>query len=135
MTDRRNARIRGVHQEVLMAARTLRHAMTPAEHVLWTGLRRYGAGARFRRQHPVGPFILDFCCPALRLAIELDGSVHDDPAHARHDAARTEWLAARGYRVQRFRNDEVLGDAAGVLARVAALVALLQQEGPRHGDE
>jgi very-short-patch-repair endonuclease len=109
--------------------------MTRAERVLWTGLRRYGAGGRFRRQHPVGPFVLDFCCPALRLVIELDGAVHDDPAQARRDAARTAWLQAQGYRVHRFRNEEVMDDRRDVLTRIAALVGALQREGKGNGAE
>ena len=128
MTDGKRYRIRGVHQELQQAARTLRSDMTPAEQVLWAGLRRLGTGARFRRQHPFGPFILDFCCPALHLIIELDGGLHDDPDQRRHDAARTEWLAAQGYRVYRFQNGEVLSDPRAVLASIAALVDSAEQD-------
>ena len=135
MPDAPAPRIRGVHQEVQQAARTLRRDMTRAERVLWTGLRRYGAGGRFRRQHPVGPFVLDFCCPALRLVIEVDGAVHDDPAQAQRDAARTAWLQAQGYRIHRFRNDEVMHDMQHVLAQIAALVVTLQPERKGSGAE
>ena len=92
-------RIRGVHQGIQEAARTLRREMTPAERLLWMGLRQQGSSSRFRRQHPLGPFILDFCCPALRLVIELDGAVHDDPAQMRRDVARA--ASARGARLPR----------------------------------
>lgn len=129
MPDNEVHRIRGVHREVQQAARTLRAEMTPAERVLWACLRRLGAGARFRRQHPVGAFILDFCCPALRLVIELDGGMHDDPEQRLYDAACTAWLQAYGYRVYRFRNDDVLKDPRDVLAQIAASVAIAQQEG------
>jgi very-short-patch-repair endonuclease len=135
MPELPTSRIRGVHQEVQQAAETLRRDMTRAERLLWMGLRRYGAGGRFRRQHPVGPFILDFCCPALRLVIELDGAVHDDPARTRRDVARTAWLQAQGYRVHRFRNEEVMRDGQHVLECIAALVGTLQREGKGNGTE
>ncbi|HEY8742581.1 MAG TPA: endonuclease domain-containing protein [Chloroflexota bacterium] len=136
MPDYRVHRIRGVHQEVQQAARTLRAEMTPAERALWAGLRRLGAAARFRRQHPLGPFILDFCCPALCLVVELDGGGHDDPEQRSHDADRTARLEAYGYRVYRFQNDEVLGDRRNVLARIAEAVMTVQREGQHsNGDE
>jgi very-short-patch-repair endonuclease len=91
--------------------------MTPAEQRLWQALqgRRLG-GLRFRRQHPVGPFILDFYCPACRLVIEVDGGVHD--GQVEYDEARTQQLAAHGYRVFRFRNEEVMTDLPAVLSRI-----------------
>jgi len=121
MVRRQPVRIRGVSPEVGAAARALRSAMTPAEQRLWSALqgqRLYGL--RFRIQHPLGPFILDFCCPSHRLIVELDGAVHDQPERAQHDVARTAQLTDYGYRVLRFRNDEVLGNLPGVLARIVA---------------
>jgi very-short-patch-repair endonuclease len=97
-----------------MAARELRRELTPAEHALWAALRgRRLGGLRFRCQHPVGPFVLDFCCPAAKLVIEVDGAVHD--SQQEQDAARTEHLEQYGYRVPRFTNDQVLGDLDAVL--------------------
>jgi very-short-patch-repair endonuclease len=94
--------------------------MTPAESVLWQALRdRRLRGLRFRRQHPLGPFIVDFCCPQCRLIVELDGDVHE--SQAEYDAARTEQLAAYGYRVIRFRNEAVLNDLSTVLKQIAAV--------------
>ena len=117
--DTKTPRIRGVAAVVQQAAVLLRDDMTPAEKRLWEELRakRLG-GLRFRSQHPVGPFILDFYCPACKLAVELDGSVHD--TQGEQDAARTAHLAAYGYRVLRFTNDEVRTEMPAVLARILA---------------
>jgi very-short-patch-repair endonuclease len=110
------------HRNNVPAARVLRRPLTPAEAVLRRALRdRRMDGLKFRRQHPVGPFVLDFCCPASRLAVEVDGAVHDE--RAEQDAARTALLAASGYRVLRFRNEDVLGDLGTVLARIRAAIA------------
>jgi very-short-patch-repair endonuclease len=93
--------------------------MTEAERVLWTALRYQKArGLRFRRQHPVGRFVLDFFCPSAKLAVELDGSVHDHQVE--RDEERTRVLEAGGYRVLRFRNEEVFDDLPAVLRRITA---------------
>ena len=95
-------------------ARELRRNMTDAERALWRRLRmRQLAGQRFRRQQPIGDYIVDFACPAARLVVEVDGGQH---AEEERDAARTRWLESRGYRVLRFWNNEVLGQIDGVLA-------------------
>ena len=107
-------RIRGSSESLTDAARTLRHSPTHAETVFWRVLRdRKRAGAKFRRQHPVGRFILDFYCPELKLVVELDGRQHDDQTV--RDAERTAFLAGEGYHVLRFRNNEVLEDLEMVL--------------------
>ncbi len=120
MPHQQTPRIRGVSPEVQVAARSLRRALTPAERALWRALRRrQWHGLYFRRQYPVGPFILDFCCPAHKLVVELDGAVHDSVEQAARDAARTEQLQAHGYSVIRFRNEEVLYELPLVLTRIA----------------
>ena len=99
-------------------ARELRREMRLPEVVLWQALRkRQLTGLRFRRQHPIGPYIIDFYCPAARLAIEVDGLAHDNPAVVRHDERRQTWLAEHGVRVLRIRASDVLRDEAleGVL--------------------
>jgi very-short-patch-repair endonuclease len=73
-------------------------------------------GLKFRRQHPICPFVLDFCCVERRLAIELDGGVHE--AQVEQDAAREQVLAATGIRVLRFPNDEVRDRLPLVLAKI-----------------
>ncbi|MDB5592398.1 endonuclease domain-containing protein [Enterovirga sp.] len=107
-------------------ARALRGAMTLPEVVLWQALRAGKlAGLRCRRQHPIGPFILDFYCPASRLAVEVDGSAHDVPDQARHDERRTAWLAERGIRVLRFAAADLLKPdmLEGVLLTIAEAAA------------
>jgi len=93
--------------------------MTDAERLLWSRLRRRQIhGRRFRRQHPIGPFIADFACTEAKLVIELDGGQHVELKDK--DAARTRWLAERGYRVLRFWNHDVLTQIDVVLHVVAA---------------
>jgi very-short-patch-repair endonuclease len=104
------------------AARDLRVHQTPAESILWEALRnRRLDGLKFRRQHAVGPFVIDFCCPEWRLAIELDGTVHT--AQREHDAERQTLLATAGYRVVRFPNETVRNNLPAVLAAIRAAVA------------
>ena len=123
-----DGRPRGIEPGNVANARELRRTMTPAEAVLWRALRdRRLAGLKFRRQHPVGPLVLDFCCPILRLAVEVDGAVHD--AKTDQDSARTELLEANGYQVLRFRNDEVLTSLPSVLARIHHAASVLAQKG------
>jgi very-short-patch-repair endonuclease len=104
-------------------ARTLRHDLTRAERRLWYALRRDQLnGFSFRRQHPVGSFVLDFYCSAARLAIELDGGQHNEETR-RYDEQRSHWLAAKGIRVVRFWNNEVLSNLEGVLVVIASVLA------------
>jgi len=92
--------------------------MTPAEQVLWEALRgKKLDGLKFRPQHPVGPFILDFWCPARKLVVELDGDIHQGQED--YDDARTKQLESYGYRVIRFHNEEVLADLPSVLEKIS----------------
>jgi very-short-patch-repair endonuclease len=118
-------RLRGASDELQARARQLRREMTPAEQQLWNGLRGWRLG-KFRRQHPIHQFILDFYCPAALLCIELDGGVHDDPDQQQRDQTRTEALNALGIRVLRFRNDQVLSDTRAVLRQIKAELAAAQ---------
>jgi very-short-patch-repair endonuclease len=114
--------VRGTSPEVEEAARSMRRHPTNAEEVLWGALqKKQVAGLKFRRQHPVGRFVLDFYCPARKLVVEVDGAVHD--AQQERDAERTRLLEAYGYRVLRFRNEEVMHDLPSVVARIAAAAA------------
>ena len=110
-------RVRGVCENPRDYARQLRQAHNPIELTLWFHLRdRRLDGFKFRRQHPIGPYIVDFCCPEAWLAIELDGGQHALRRDA--DARRTEFLVAQGYRVLRFWNNEVSDNLQGVLYRI-----------------
>jgi very-short-patch-repair endonuclease len=105
-------------------ARYLRKNMTQTEWRLWQRLSgRQLGGWKFRRQHPVGKYIVDFYCPAARLVIELDGSSHDDGTAFDYGQGRQAWLESQGYRVLRFRANYLEGvcDAIEVeLVRIAA---------------
>jgi very-short-patch-repair endonuclease len=93
-------------------ARALRVSMTDAERRLWACLRgRRLVGYKFRRQHPLGRYILDFACIEHRLAIEADGGQHSESAA---DERRTAWLERQGWRVLRFWNNEILANSEGV---------------------
>jgi very-short-patch-repair endonuclease len=107
----------------LTRRRALRRNISQAEAALWAHLRgRRLAGFKFRRQQPCGPFILDFFCPARRLAIELDGGQHFEPRAERSDARRSRFIAARGIDVLRFSNAQVFREREAVL--LAILFAL-----------
>ena len=96
-------------------ARKLRKTLTKAERKLWQILRsRQLGGFRFRRQVPLGNFILDFACFDPCVVIEVDGGQHNDIATLEYDKQRTQWLESRGYLVLRFWNNEVLQEIEGV---------------------
>jgi len=101
-------------------SRRLRRDQTDAERRLWYRLRsRQIEGAKFVRQDPIGPYVVDFVCRERRLIIEVDGGQHaTDPRDAKRDA----WLRERGYRVMRFWNNDVLGNTDGVLEAIAEAV-------------
>ncbi len=95
--------------EPIARARTLRQDKTESEIIAWYLLRTLRfKGVRFRRQHPVGQYIVDFCCPRRRLVVELDGSVHGQPSQAKRDTRRDALLKDLGYVVTRFPNGMVL---------------------------
>jgi very-short-patch-repair endonuclease len=105
--------------EMVEAARELRKRMTPAEALLWDRLcSRRLLGRKFRRQHPVGQFVLDFLCDEDGLVVELDGAVHDHPDQRERDAYRQKALEALELTVLRFRNEMVLADLDVVLTRI-----------------
>ena len=110
----------------LKRARALRRKMSLPEVILWQEFR--GARfkrLRFRRQHAIGPYILDFYCPAARLAVEVDGSAHDHERQARHDERRDRWLAGQNITVLRVAAREILRDEEfeHVLTRIARAAA------------
>jgi very-short-patch-repair endonuclease len=100
-------------------ARELRKQATDAEALLWRHLRnRRLGGFKFRRQQPLGSFVLDFYCEEAKLAVELDGGGHAEKRQARYDASRTAWLGEQGIRVVRFWDSEVLKDTKAVLEEI-----------------
>ncbi|MDR3496036.1 MAG: endonuclease domain-containing protein [Ancalomicrobiaceae bacterium] len=110
-------------------ARHLRRAMTDVERKLWNALRREQlGGVAFRRQVPIGPYIVDFASHRARLVIELDGSQHNEPAGRAHDLARDDRIQREGYRVLRFWNHETNSEFDAVLDRI--YMVLLEQGVP-----
>jgi very-short-patch-repair endonuclease len=108
----------------------MRREATPAETLLWQQLRRgWLGGHRFRRQHPVGRFILDLYCADRKLAVELDGGHHAEEDQALRNEERTAVLRRYGIRVLRFRKEEVLHDMESVISRIAGAL------GPRHASK
>lgn len=104
------------------AARKLRVNQTDAEKLLWGRLRaRQLQNYKFRRQQPLGPYVVDFVCQQTRLVIELDGGQHQEQENA--DALRTAFLISQGYRVSRFWNNEVMANLDGVLQQILELLA------------
>jgi very-short-patch-repair endonuclease len=99
-------------------ARALRGNSTDAERRLWSRLRDGSLGVKFRRQHTIGPFIVDFFSHEAGLVIESDGGQHNEDAARNSDAQRTQYIEAQGYRVLRFWNNEVLTDTEAVLQRI-----------------
>jgi very-short-patch-repair endonuclease len=95
-------------------ARKLRRALSPPEIALWQWLRTKPQGLKFRRQHPAGPYVLDFYYASARLAIEVDGGSHDIAEQVAHDARRDAWLSAQGLTVLRIKATDVLGDLDAV---------------------
>ena len=115
MTNRKGWRTTAAIQD---RARELRREQTPAEQQLWARLRRKQLyGLKFRRQHPMGRFIADFCCVPERLVVGLDGDSHSQQEE--YDQKRTAWLESRGYRVIRFTNRQVERQLDAVLAEIA----------------
>ena len=106
-------------------ARVLRRGATEAEKRLWSRFRdRKLNGDKFRRQRPIGPYIVDFMCLEKRVIVEADGGQHDPHS----DARRTRFLEQQGYRVIRFWNNEVLENTEGVLEAIE--VALRETPSP-----
>jgi very-short-patch-repair endonuclease len=117
-------RVRG--ENILDRAKTLRKNLTDAERWLWQRLRNRGlSGHKFRRQHPIGPFVVDFVCIEKRVVIELDGSQHAECLES--DSKRSEYLRTKGYSVLRFWDNEVLREGESVLN---AILSFLEENSP-----
>ena len=104
-------------------ARRLRREMSPPEMLLWGALRRRGNGWRFRRQHPLGLFVLDSYCAEARLAVGVDGTDHGLSDRLRRDAERDEWLLSQGVATLRVQAIEVRDNLEGVWDGIATRVA------------
>jgi len=104
-------------------ARSLRINFTNAKRIIWSALRAHRMnGASFRRQTPIGPYIVDFVCHVARLVVEIDGGQHFESKEEQRDARRDAYLIGRGFRVLRFNNHEVMSNRQGVLETIAAAI-------------
>ncbi len=113
--------------ELSSLRRKLRRQATMPEVMLWHHLQcRRLLGYKFRRQHSIGKYVLDFYCPELRLGIEVDGGQHSDPIIAEHDAMRTEWLHHFRVTMLRFNNADVMNNRSGVIERIAEVIVQLE---------
>ncbi|MCC6924821.1 MAG: DUF559 domain-containing protein [Novosphingobium sp.] len=101
--------------------------MSLPERLLWQQLRLRPAGLRFRRQHPIGPYIVDFYCSSARMAVEIDGISHDMGDNPARDIERTNFLKENGHRVLRVSAQRVLSDVVGTAEAIAA-----RAENPHH---
>lgn len=111
---------------MIRLCRELRQKSTTAEELLWQCLRRKQLGGlKFRRQHPIGRYIADFCCTEATLIVEIDGSVHTEIQQSRYDEVRDRELELNGNRVVRLRNDEVLMQPEQALAMIIAAISPL----------
>jgi very-short-patch-repair endonuclease len=116
-SSRRIVRGQRVSHVLWQSARNLKQEMTAAEKLLWTHLRGNQLhGFHFRRQQIIGSYIVDFYCHTCKLVIEVDGDIHE--LQMEQDAIRDTHLTEMGFRVVRFRNDEILGEIPCVLARI-----------------
>jgi very-short-patch-repair endonuclease len=105
-------------------ARSLRLNLTDVERLIWSALRAHRLnGASFRRQTPIGPYVVDFVSHEAKLVVELDGGQHFEAENMRRDARRDAFLRSEGFRVLRFNNHDVMTNRTGVLDTIAATLA------------
>lgn len=114
---------RFVARSVVQRARQLRKNMTMPERILWQRLRLRPGSYKFRRQHPVGPYITDFCCLSERFIVEVDGGVHDNLDRVKFDERRVSFLRENGFRVLRITAARVLADADDAAEAIVAEIA------------
>ena len=114
-------------------AKRLRRDSTDVEHIIWRHLRAGRLqGVKFKRQQPIGRYIVDFVCFERKLIIELDGGQHANAIEK--DAARTQWLESQGFAVLRFWNNEIMNNIEGVLMRVMEALSPSPQPSPIEGE-
>jgi very-short-patch-repair endonuclease len=119
--------------------RELRVKQTPAEELMWEQLRQKRCGGvKFRRQVGIGSYIVDFYCYEGKLAVELDGTIHEDPEIKAYDEARTRYLRSQGIEVLRFTNDGFCGNVAGakffILRKIQERLGMAASPSPRRGE-
>ncbi len=116
--------------EVKEKRRALRKEMPPAEKIIWNALRDKNLGMKFRRQFSIGPFIVDFYCSQLKLAIEIDGESHFAEGAEIRDRERQEFIESKGVHVLRFTNTDVYEKLEGVIAQIISRFPTTTSPGP-----
>jgi very-short-patch-repair endonuclease len=113
----------GIHSDRLLNnyRKSLRNNLTPQEVKIWNYLKGKRLGAKFERQHSVGPYIADFYCSKKKLIIEIDGSQHE--LNKEYDEERTRYLEMQGYRILRFWNNEVDSNVVSVISKIQECLA------------
>jgi very-short-patch-repair endonuclease len=113
----------GASKETIEYAKALRKRMTPAEIILWDNLRnRKLANTKFRRQHPIERFIVDFYCPEKKLVIELDGGIHEDSDQKEYDIGRSAEIEKYDIKIIRFKNEDIIDDLDNTLIKIIELI-------------
>ncbi|MGI8611412.1 MAG: endonuclease domain-containing protein [Sphingomicrobium sp.] len=120
-------------KRTVAVARSLRRALTLPEGLLWRALRRRPNNLKFRRQHPCGPYVLDFYCESARLGIEVDGIAHDMGDRPQRDASRDRWLTDNGIGVLRIPARHELDDLDAVVRQITAACGPLHHDASRRG--
>jgi very-short-patch-repair endonuclease len=115
-------RLHRIYPPILLRSRELRQPLTPAEAVLWRHLRNRKLAYKFRRQHQIDRFIIDFYCAEARVCIEIDGSQHFEPEQEEYDMVRTTFLEELGYEVIRFTNHDVRSDLNAVVDEIVRVI-------------
>ena len=106
-------------------ARKLRQNQTPQETKMWNILRNQQIkGCKFRRQYPIGEYIVDFVCKEIKLIIEIDGGQHNTPEQINYDKKRTKYLNSKGYKVLRFWNNEIDKNLEGVYKKIVDVISI-----------
>jgi very-short-patch-repair endonuclease len=111
---------RATTKRTVSKARILRKEMSLPEVLLWRLLRASPEGIKFRRQHPIGSYVLDFYCPSVRIGIEIDGIVHDMGDRAAHDDARTAWLHEQKIELLRIPASDVLSSVDQIAVTIVS---------------
>lgn len=114
----------------------LRNNMTKAEVILWSKLRGKQLGYKFRRQQGIGKYVVDFCCPELKLIIEVDGETHGLSSQIRKDKERQNFFEGMGFIVQRYSNDDVIKNLNGVMDNLVDVIkSISTTPGPSSNEE
>lgn len=110
------------YQLLKQYAKEMRNNPTEAEAIMWLYLCNNQLGVKFRRQHIIGDYIVDFVSLKTKLVIEIDGAIHNKPAQKEHDEERTEFLNSKGYHILRFNNEQVISEPDQIIKSIENLL-------------